>query len=74
MKINFFIKAKKLSTCTAKSSQVTSRKKSARAIISEAKYRVMKKNNEHLLKSNEKFKKIISKMQSEPIKKHHIPQ
>lgn len=59
---------------TTTESKIRNRKKSARSIISEAKKRIKQQNDEHLLKSNEKFKKIISQIKSEAIQKSNIPQ
>jgi hypothetical protein len=69
-------RAKKLSTATGSSHghKIRSRKKIPRPTISEPKNKIKQKDDEHLLKSNEKFKMIINRIKNTSIQKSLKPQ
>jgi hypothetical protein len=69
-------RAKKLSTATGSSHdhKIKSRKKISRPTVSEPKNRVKQKDDEHLLKSNDKFKMIINRIKNTAIQKSLRPQ
>jgi hypothetical protein len=76
--VSALFRAKKNSTATATGSsnghKLKSRRKISRPTISEPKNRVKKKNDEHSLKSNEKFKMITNRIKNKSIQKPLRPQ
>jgi hypothetical protein len=76
--VSTLFRAKKNSTATGTGSsnghKLKSRRKISRPTISEPKNRVKKKNDEHSLKSNEKFKMITNRIKNKSIQKPLRPQ